>query len=116
MVQVTEFEKILKEEFGCYYIEEGFAEGWEDSLEEITFGSSIRLLRSLDKDSLREFVIFLENLKDQPNNPFIETLSDVTLIDWKYDSSTWDLLENILGLIAEKLKTHLDNGNVAILG
>jgi hypothetical protein len=116
MVEVSELKSILEREFSCYYIEEGFAEGWENSLEEITLGSSVRLLQNLDKDSIQEFISFLEKLRNEPDDPFIITLSNVTLIDWNYDSSTWNLLQNILGLIAEKLRTHLEHGSIMIPG
>jgi hypothetical protein len=100
----TMFQKILSQEFSCYYIEDGFEVGWENSVAELASDSAIRLYRCLNNDSIQEFSIFLETLKNEPNHPFIETLSDETLIDWTNNPSTWKLLQQILGLIRDNLK------------
>jgi hypothetical protein len=117
MNQATIFQKILSQEFSCYYIEDGFEVGWENSIAELAFDSAIRLHRCLSHDSIQEFSMFLETLKNEPSHPFIETLSDETLIDWNSSPSTWKLLQKILGLIKDNLKkieqtalVNLENG------
>jgi hypothetical protein len=104
MDQAITFQKILMQELGCYYIEDGFEVGWENSVAELASDSAIRLYRCLDNDSIHEFLLFLETLKNEPNHPFIETLSDETLIDWTNNPSTWKLLQQILELIRDNLK------------
>ena len=98
------FQKILSQEFSCYYMEDGFEVGWENSLAELTSDSAIRLYPCLNNDSIQEFSTFLDRLKNEPNHPFIETLSDETLIDWTDNPSTWKLLQRILELIGDNLK------------
>jgi hypothetical protein len=104
MNQTTMFQKILSQEFSCYYIEDGFEVGWENSIAELASDSAIRLYRHLNNDSIQEFSIFLDTLKNEPNHPFIETLSDETLIDWTNNPSTWKLLQQILELIGDNLE------------
>jgi hypothetical protein len=103
MNQTAIFQNILRQEFSCYYIEDGFEDGWESSIAELASDSAIRLYRSLNRDSLQEFLAFLEKLRSEPHHPFIETLSDETLIDWTDNPSIWKLLKEILELIGDNL-------------
>jgi hypothetical protein len=104
MDATTIFQKILRQEFSYYYIEDGFEAGWENSIAELASDSAMRLYRHLNNDSIQEFLIFLETLKNEPSHPLIETLSDETLIDWTDNPSTWKLLQEILELIGDNLK------------
>jgi hypothetical protein len=104
MSQTNLFQKILRQEFSCYYIEDGFEDGWESSIAELASDSAIRLYRSLNNDSLQEFLAFLEKLRSEPNHPFIEILSDETLIDWTDNPSILKRFQEILELIGSNLK------------
>jgi hypothetical protein len=107
MEQSVLFEKILRQEFGSYYIADGFDSGWENSIPELAHDSAIRLKRNLGDNSVQEFVSLLETLKQHPENPLVEMLSDETLIDWIDNPSSWQLLQTILGLITENLRKGL---------
>jgi hypothetical protein len=99
----TVFQEILRQEFSCYYIEDGFESGWEDSVSELASDSAIRLYRHLNDESIQDFLVFLEKLTNEPNHPFIETLSDETLIDWTHDFLTWKIFQEILKVIGNNL-------------
>jgi hypothetical protein len=99
----TIFQKILKQEFSCYYMEDGFEDGWKNSIDELASDSAARLYRCLDDDSIPEFVRFLNKLRNDPDHPFVEILSDETLIDWTDNPLIWQALQKILGLIGDNL-------------
>ncbi len=103
MDQSIIFQKALSKEFSCYYIADGFETGWENSIDELASDSAIRLYRCLNDDSVQEFVVFLNKLKNDPNHPFVEILSDETLIDWTDNPLIWQTLQKILGLIGDNL-------------
>ena len=104
MNQTAFFEKILRQEFSCYYVEDGFESGWENSIAELASDSAIRLHRQLNEDSIQEFSVFLNVLKSGPEHPFVEILSNDTLIDWTDNPSIWKTLQEILESINDNLK------------
>jgi hypothetical protein len=103
MDKSTIFQEALSKEFSCYYIADGFENGWENSIDELASDSAVRLYRCLDDDSIQEFVRFLNELRNDPDHPFVEILSDETLIDWTDNPLIWQALQKILGLIGDNL-------------
>jgi hypothetical protein len=101
MDKSTVFQEALSKEFSCYYIADGFENGWKNSIDELASDSAVRLYRCLDDDSIQEFVGFLNELKNDPNHPFVEILGDETLIDWTDNPLTWQTLQKILGLMGD---------------
>lgn len=66
--------------------------------------SALRLQHALKNDQVQELIELVETSSQDPNHSLIQTICDVTLIDWTDEPEKWTILQKLLNSIAMNLK------------
>jgi hypothetical protein len=109
MRQTIELNKLLRQEFGCYYDPDLLELGWEKNLSEMASDSATRIgYQVKEENDLRNLIELLQEAHDNLKHPVIEMICDQTLIDWTDEPQDWHLLQKLLDMIIANLQKNSD--------